>query len=56
MLVKTGFIGPGNGSPSATSVVLVLVLVLEVVVIRIFNVLRLCRFSTDRYETFHTCQ
>ena len=23
---------------------------------QIFNVLRLCRFSTDRYETFHTCQ
>ena len=45
------FFGPGNGSPSATNVVLV---VLILVIIRFFHSLRLCRFSTDRNETFHT--
>ena len=51
----------------ATNVVLVLVVVIIVVVVllllsywgccyHIFKVLRLCRFSIDRYETFQTHQ
>ena len=52
------FFGPGNESPSATNVVLVVVVVVVVVlvfvVIKIFHSLRLCRFSIDRNETFHT--
>jgi len=42
-------LGSGNGSPMATNVDLVL----GVLVIRFFNSLRLCCFSTDRNETFH---
>jgi len=56
------YFGPGNGSPSATNVVAAVVVVVVVVVLflgvnyQIFKVLRLCRFSNDRYETFHTFQ
>jgi len=43
----------------ATNVVLILVLVVGVLVsccYHIFDSLRLCRFLTDRNETFHTYQ
>ena len=49
--LRTVIIGPGNGSPSATNVVLLVIL--NGVLLSDFDSLRLCRFSTDRDETFH---
>jgi len=50
--------GLGNVSPSATNVVVhvhVHVLVVVLVVVRPIRFsIPYCRFSTDRYETFHT--
>jgi len=39
--------GRGNGSPMDTN---------DVLVVEVFDSLRLCHLSTDRYETFHTYQ
>jgi len=48
IIIMYYYFGPGNGSPMATNVVVV---VGFLVVIRFFDSLRLCRFSTDRDET-----
>jgi len=49
---------PGNGYPSATDVVLVRVVVLlgvsVGVVVKVFDLLKLFHFITDRYQTLHT--
>jgi len=44
------------GLPSGTNVLVVVVVVVVVVVlvVKIFDSLKICRFSTDRHETFHT--
>jgi len=56
--VLTAYIfGPGNGTSSATNVVLLVAVVLHFGIVfkfQIFKVLRLCRSSADRYETFNT--